>query len=83
MTDYTPYQKRVIKRYYNHRDHLMIQKLGEIASELYTADEKKAARLWQRAAQALRNLEVPEPRVQTLLESKSPERLARLIAELF
>ena len=83
MTDHTPYQKQVIKRYYNHRDHIMVQKLGEIVSELYLADEKSAARLWKRAAQALRNLEVPESRIQRLLELKEPERLANLLQELF
>ena len=83
MTDYTPYQKHVIKRYYNNRDHIMIQKLGEIVSELYTADEKKAARLWKRAAQALQNLEVPQARIDRLMETKSPEKLAELIAKLF
>lgn len=36
--EYSPYQKSVISGYYNNLDTIMLQKLGELVSELYIAD---------------------------------------------
>jgi len=46
----TPYQKGVVKRYYENRESIAAQKLGEIVSELYLCrNQKKADRLEGRA----------------------------------
>ena len=50
------YQKGVIKRYYQNKDTLASQKLGELVSELYLADSpKKLDRLWKSVETALVN----------------------------
>ena len=38
--DYTPYQQRIIRRYYNNQDVIQKQKLAETVTELYLADGK-------------------------------------------
>ena len=81
---YSAYQKGVIKRYYENKDHLMNQKLGEIVSELYLCtDEKKAQRLWKGAHKALLNAGVHQVQAERLLEARDLEGLAKLVSELF
>lgn len=77
MTDYTPHQKRIIERYYDHRDSIMLEKLSDLVGELYlAADEKTRDRLWGRVAAALANLKVPETIAAHILSKRSPEVLA-------
>ena len=78
MTDYTPHQKKIIERYYNHRDEIMLARLGEIVSELYLADsDTQRDRLWKRAEKAMTALQVPERVARHILERRDPEVLAR------
>ena len=47
MPDYSKHQKKIIERYYDHRDVIMLTKLGEIVTELYLAtSDKKRDQLW-------------------------------------
>jgi len=79
-----PHQKGIVRRYYEHRDSLMVQKLGEIVSELYTCEsEAKAAGLWKAARTALLNLGVHEGRADGIVDDRDLGRLARLLEELF
>ena len=78
----TPYQDAIIRRYYENRDDLMIQKLGDLVGDLYLSQGKARARLWKRIVAALRNLNVPESRIDHLVKSDNPEFLANLLQEL-
>src|SRR6185503_20548995 len=51
------YQQGIVKRYYENKDTLATQKLGEIVGELYLAmgDAKKSEKLWKSAKTALLN----------------------------
>lgn len=80
--DHSRYQKGIINRYYEHRDTIMAQKLGEIVSELYLAEGKKAETLWKRAEKALANLTAKDTRVKRVLDERSVEGLARLAGDL-
>ena len=44
MADFTPYQQKVIKRYYNNQDTIQHQRLAELVAELYLAEGKKKQR---------------------------------------
>ena len=77
MGDFTPHQKKIINRYYDNRDHIMLTKLQEIVTELYLADtEAKQGRLWKRAETAMKNLKVPPTVASHILAQKKPEVLA-------
>ncbi|GAB4134479.1 hypothetical protein [Thermopirellula anaerolimosa] len=78
----TKYQQGIIRRYYEHRDTLMLQKLGDLVGDLYLAEGKARDRLWVRVATALKNLSVPPDRIQHLIESDNPTYLANLLQEL-
>lgn len=78
MGDYSPHQKKIIERYYDHRDEIMLNKLGEIVSELVLAEaESKRNRLWARAVKAMRQLKVPERIIEHVTAARQPELLAR------
>lgn len=77
MGDFTPHQKKIISRYYDNRDHIMLTRLQEIVTELFLADtESKQSRLWKRAEAAMKSLKVPASQISHLLAQKKPEVLA-------
>lgn len=78
MPDYSPYQRKIIDRYYDKRDEIMLAKLGEIVSELYLAEsEAKLSRLWTRVAKAMEGLRVPQSIAEHILKERKPEILAK------
>lgn len=84
MPDYTPHQKGIIRRYYDNKTDLMLQKLGELVSDLaLEEDVAKRRRLWSRAEKALRNLKVPSARIAQILESQDPDLLAKVVQDFF
>ncbi len=80
----TPQQRGIVRRYYEHKDTLMHQKLSETVSELYLCtDEKKSARLWKSVRAALLNMGVPKERAEKVVAERDPEKLANLVSKLF
>jgi len=82
MAKRSPYQQRVIKDYYQNRDAIMLQRLGEMVTDLYLAEGKSRSRLWKRVAGALEKLKVPSARIQHVVQSDNPALVARLLKEL-
>jgi hypothetical protein len=83
MENYTRYQQKVIKRYYENLDQISLQRLSELVADLYLADGgKKAEKLWQSAAGCMEKLGVPPARVAHILAQKKPELVANLVKEL-
>lgn len=80
--NYTPYQQKIIKRYYGNQDTLARQRLAELVGELYLAEGKKKAKLWQQAGEAMKKLEVPTNRIEHLLKQQNPTLVAELVKEL-
>jgi hypothetical protein len=82
MADHTPYQRKIIDRYYKNFDAIAFQRLSELATELYLAEGKKRDRLWKRVEESLRKLEFPEVRIALLLEKGDPALLVEILKEL-
>ena len=81
---HTPHQRGVIRRYYEHRDDIMVQKLTEIVSNLYLeTDPKKKERLWARVERALVALKVTRGEIDRIMSEKDPARLAKTVERLF
>jgi hypothetical protein len=77
MAERTPYQKKLIERYYDRREQIVLDRLSQLVSELYLADtERKRERLWKRVAAALERLKVGEALAAHILAKRSPEVLA-------
>ncbi|MDP6438421.1 MAG: hypothetical protein QGH74_02195 [Candidatus Brocadiia bacterium] len=80
----TPYQKGVVRRYYDNKEAITYQKVAEIVSELYVCeDDKKAARLWKSVHKALLDLDAPKARVERLVANRDLEDLAKLAGSLW
>ena len=82
MSDYSPYQQKLIKRYYRNYDSIQSQKLAEMVTELYLAEGKKLERMWVRVAEMLAKLEFPASRIEHLLQKRDPALLAGIMKEL-
>jgi hypothetical protein len=82
MADHTPYQQKVIKRYYNNQETLQRQRLAELVGELYLSEGKKRQRAWEAAAVAMQKLGVPQSRIDHLLHQANPALVAELVKEL-
>ena len=80
--EYTPYQTQIIKRYYNNRDEIMTQKLSELTTDLYLAEGKKRQQIWKRIAAALSNLGVEADKIEQLVNSDNPVKLAEFLKKL-
>jgi len=82
MAKRSNYQQRVIRDYYKNQDALMLQRLGELASDLYLAEGPSRARLWKRVTTTLEKLQIPATRIEHLVGSDNPALLANLLKEL-
>lgn len=72
------YQRSLISRYYNNIDMIMLQKLGELVTELYLCEkDSKKEKLWQQAHKAMVNLKVQPAIICHIMEKKSVEILAK------
>ena len=60
----------------------MLQRLGDLGADLYLAEGAARARLWKRAGETLRKLQVPEGQVQQVVESGDPALLTELLKQL-
>ena len=82
MADFTPYQQKIIKRYYDNQDTIQAQRLAELVSELYLTTGKKRQRAWEAVAAAMQKLGVPQSRIDHLLKQANPALLAEVVKEL-
>jgi hypothetical protein len=82
MPDYTPYQQKIIKRYYDNHDTIQLQRLAELVSDLYLAEGKKRQRTWQAVTAAMQKLGIPQARIDHLLQQNNPALIAQVVKEL-
>ena len=82
MSEFTPYQQKVIKRYYDNQGTIAYQRLSELVGELYLAEGKKRARVWSNLETTMRKLGVPQARIDHLRQKDSAALVAELVKEL-
>jgi hypothetical protein len=76
--DYSAHQKTVISGYYDNLEAIMLQKLGELVTDLYLADTKaKKDRLWDRAHKAMVKLKVKPAIIDHIMKKQDVEILAK------
>ena len=81
--EYSNYQRKVIARFYDNREQIDEQKLGELVTSLYLAEgEKKRSRLWDQAANIMTRLKVPESRIRHVVDSNDAALLAAVVSDL-
>ena len=82
MADFTPYQQKIIKRYYDNTDKVALQRLAELVTDLYLAEGKKREQAWKHAVSAMQKLGVPQTRIDHLVKQADLKLLANLVSEL-
>ena len=83
MAEYTPYQKKIIDRYYEQADNIGYQHFSELISEIYLAEtKKKQDTLWKRVEQALAKVKIDASMVQHIMTKRDPKILAEIVAKL-
>jgi hypothetical protein len=82
VADHTPYQRKIIDRYYKNFDAIKFQRLSELATDLYLAEGKKLDRLWAQVESGLRKLEVPDSRIAELIRRRDPAMLVAILKEI-
>lgn len=80
--DYSPYQKKIINRYYSQADDIGYARLAELTSEIFLAEGKKADRLWKSVEGAMKLLKLPPERIDHLMAKRDVHLLAELVKEL-
>lgn len=82
MAELTKYQQSIVKKYYENLDTALLQRLGEQVTDLYLAEGKKRAKLWETVEKSLLKLGVPKTRVATIVKSDDARQLAKVLQEL-
>jgi hypothetical protein len=76
--EYSEYQQRIISKYYDQLDTILLHKLQELVSQIYLSDtEAKRNRLWQRVHKAMVQLRIPPEIVEHIMTQKDVETLTR------
>lgn len=79
MENRTRYQEKVIKRYYDNRDAIAVQRLQELVTELFLSTGKKRQQCWKHLRTHLENLKVPVAQIDNLEKQDNPELVAKFI----
>src|SRR5262245_33190443 len=82
MAEYSEYQKKVIRRFYENRESGDEQRLAELVTNLYLSEGKKREKLWSQAEETMLRLKVPKKRVEHLIRTKDPGLIAEVVKEL-
>lgn len=78
MPEHSRHQKKIIQRYYENRDTIMLDRLSVLVTDLYLAQsEKQRRRLWERVATAMKHLKVKESVAAHILSAQDPAVLAK------
>jgi hypothetical protein len=82
MAQLTKHQQSIVKRYYDNLDTVLLQRVGEQVTDLYLAEGKKRAKLWESVSVSLAKLGVPKSRIDRVRDSDDARQLATLLQEL-
>jgi hypothetical protein len=77
--DLTSYQRKIVDRYYEHKETIHATKLGELVSEIaVTTDVKKLDKLWKSAGEYLVKCGVEAGIVEAVVPARNLKRLGEI-----
>ncbi len=80
--EYSKYQQKVIKNYYDNREQIDAQRLSELVTNLYLATGKKREKFWKTAEDVMQRLKVPPSRIEHVIQSDDPVTLVEVVNDL-
>ena len=82
MAEYTKFQQKAIKNFYDNREDIALQRVQELVTELYLTEGKKRAKHWDSVALHLGRLGVKPDVIEHLRKQDKPELVATLVKKL-
>jgi hypothetical protein len=76
------YQQNVIRRYYDNRDAIALQRAQELVTELYLTEGKKRLKVWETLAKNLEKSGIPADEVAHLRQQDNPEMVAKRLSQM-
>jgi hypothetical protein len=83
MAERTKYQQKVIRNFYENREGIAVQRLQELATELYLSSGKKQEQQWKQLRVHLEKLGMGRDRIEYLMSKKDPALVAKVATEFF
>jgi hypothetical protein len=80
--DYSKYQQKVIKNYYDNRDAISLQRLSELVTDLYLAQGKSRQTKWGQIVGVLEKLGIAADRIEHIRKKDDPGLVAKIVEEL-
>jgi len=80
--EYSHYQQKLIRRFYDNRDQMDEQRLSELVANLYLAEGKKRAKLWETAKELMGRLNVPPSRIEHVIKTGDAAILAEVVKDI-
>ena len=81
---YTKYQQKAIRNFYDNKDLRLVQKLGELVSNLYLeTSDKKIETGWKKVKKMLTDLKVHPGEVEFLTKDKTLSLISKKLDEIF
>ncbi len=82
MAEHTKYQQNIIKKYYEHRDSIALQRAQELVTELYLSSGKKREKHWKSLRLHLQKLGIKDDTLDHLESQDDPQQVAQLVQRL-
>ena len=81
---YTPYQQKAIKNFYENKDLRLVQKMGELVSNMYLEkSEKRLESGWKKIEKILTDLKVYPNEIEYLTKDKNLSLITKKLADIF
>lgn len=81
MAKKTSFQQKAIRRFYDNREAIAVQRLQELVTELYLTEGKKRQRHWTHVSTHLNALGMKQEQIDKLVAKDNPELVANLIKD--
>lgn len=82
MQERSKHQEKIIRNYYKNRDAIALQRVQELASDLFLTEGKKREKVWEHLVTHLEKLEVPKSRIEHLRQRDDPQLVGELVRQL-
>lgn len=79
MDNFSRHQQSIIKRYYNNRDDIALQRAQELVTELYLNEGKKRIKVWDALVKNLEKVGIPATQIEHLRQSDNPELVVKTL----
>jgi hypothetical protein len=80
--NYTAHQQKLIKRFYENRDSIALQRAQELVTELFLAEGKKREKIWATLSKNLELAGVAADHITHLREKDDPALVAQILTEM-